>query len=96
MTVHNVHELLAQGDVWVSKGGAEHRIADMDADYCGNVIRFLERRADTLALDHALFAPNVPVSEIVPETREAIADPARWLANQPLMVALRKRVEVVA
>lgn len=40
--------LLSQDDVWIDAKGAHHEIANMDPTYCGNVLRFLERRAQTL------------------------------------------------
>ncbi|MFF8423862.1 hypothetical protein ACF07Y_01710 [Streptomyces sp. NPDC016566] len=81
--------LLNQDEVWQDAQDRRHRLDDMDPGYCGNVLRFLLRRADVV---FGTLADGLIVSA------ESLGrwdgeDAAAWLARQPLAVALRRRSE---
>ncbi|MFF5012940.1 tetratricopeptide repeat protein [Streptomyces sp. NPDC001165] len=81
--------LLNQDEVWQDAQDRRHRLDDMDPGYCGNVLRFLLRRADVVfeTLADGLVVSAESLGRWDGEDAEA------WLARQPLAVALRRRSE---
>lgn len=98
-------DVLNQGETWTDAAGTVHRIADMEAQYCRNVIAFLERRIDEitwvagLSLAHSCLPVEdtqayLSVTAAIDEEIERMhTDPLAWLANKPLIKALRQRAE---
>lgn len=97
--------VLDQDETWIDAAGTVHQIADMDASYCRNVIAFLQRRADEIAVVRGLTLANcrlpdedsaaylIVTESIDRETELLFADPAAWLNAKQLIKALRKRAQ---
>lgn len=81
--------LLNQDEVWQDGQDRRFRLADMDAGYCGNVLRFLLLQAD------GVFATLVDGLGVSPESlgRRDGEDAAAWLLREQLVVALHRRSE---
>jgi hypothetical protein len=97
--------VLDQAETWTDALGIEHRIADMEARYCRNVIAFLQRRADEITLVVGLSLCNVRLPDeatqaylsvtagIDAEIERMSADPVAWLNTKPLIKALQRRAD---
>jgi hypothetical protein len=97
--------LLDQDEVWVDAKGVAHQITEMEPGYCRNVIRFLEQRAEAIAHQIAAYTASVPLppidtvayddvsTSIAADTAAAMRNPLAWLAQAPLLVALRQRAD---
>jgi len=95
--------LLGQKKVWIDKQGVKHKVKDIDAGYAANIIRFLERRANSikfatdLAIIEEVSGPMGPGGDAANDALDAeidrlwAEDPKEWLHRQPLLVALNKR-----
>lgn len=74
--------LLAQSEHWIDKDGEVHRVPDIDHLYARNIIRYLKGFKNTLH-DGACSAGVAGRNE----------DADEWLERQPLVVALRERID---
>ncbi|GLY55342.1 hypothetical protein [Lentzea sp. NBRC 102530] len=101
----DVFDLLEQDEVWVDVHGTEHDISDMEPRYVGNVIRFMERKAQALINGYAwsmvkttsmpgadTHAFDVVTAAFGAELDEMYRDPVAWLRELPLMKALNERL----
>jgi hypothetical protein len=94
--------VIDQAETWTDINGIEHRLADMEPRYCRNVAAFLMRRADEIAFRYGLMLARVPLPDMdtvafdivdadIGRETELFVDPAAWLADKPLLKALRER-----
>jgi hypothetical protein len=98
-----VRAALYQGKKWTDRQGRVHAIATMDANYARNIIAFLQRQAEIM------YEGETAEWQFLPEPRgEMAADhfhegfswlletsPEEWLEEQPLVIALRKRLAII-
>lgn len=95
--------ILNQDTTWTDASGTVHQIADMEPRYCRNVVAFLERRVDQIAILRSLSMTRtrlpdedtqayLDVTGSIDREYERMADdPLAWLNDQPLLKALRVR-----
>ncbi|WP_309032530.1 hypothetical protein [Streptomyces alfalfae] len=95
-------DLLDQDEVWRDAQGTILRLDDMDPGYCGRVRAFCLRQADAVYdLIGMQAAAPTDMSESATDAFErafdeflnAGDDPDAWLADFPLLVALKHRSE---
>lgn len=100
-----IGSVLDQTEIWTANGHIV-KVADMDDRYRGNVVRWLERRAESLVWNYFtgqiatfLCGPLAPQGEMAFENISnaidrdedaALADPIAWLRSKPLVVELLK------
>lgn len=91
--------LFQQGEVWVDRADVEHRIAEMEPGYCRNVISFLHRRAQRIAMLAWIGYASVELPDedtvahmrVTGEMDRMVTDPVGWLDTLPLLEALARR-----
>jgi hypothetical protein len=87
-----IYLMLSQTETWVDGTGRPHLIENMSVRYKANVIAYLHRRANNLAVMYLAGAaleidvPHGPASIAVPE--ETTDNPHEWLSRTPLMMRL--------
>lgn len=92
-----------QSEWWLTKDSGWIRIADMATSHRHNAVRFLERRAATVA-DKAAWsdmislgdAPDDVVGSAMTEAEDRRRDPLAWLTSTPLYRALAHDMEMAA
>lgn len=90
---------LFQGETWTDATGTEHRIDEMSARYCRNVIAFLDRQAQRIAfaVGFAMASGPQPTGEAANDCFDAamadLDDPVRWLHGTTLVEALRRQAD---
>ncbi|MER6605871.1 hypothetical protein ABT282_08120 [Streptomyces sp. NPDC000927] len=100
--VPDLVELLDQDEIWVNANGERLRLDDMEPRYCGNVRALLMRNAGSY-LDHLMWSmtrgpgPSGDMAcdafdRAFDELLEASNDPETWMREQPLLVALARRI----
>jgi uncharacterized protein YaeQ len=97
--------VLDQDETWTDAAGTVHRISDMEARYCRNVIAFLRRRAEEIAFvrgetlcdvrlpDQDTHAYDAVAASLDEELRRLATDPVGWLNARPLIKALQQQAD---
>lgn len=95
--------VLDQGETWTDATGTTHRIAEMEARYCRNIVAFLQRQVDQITWVAGLAIVGVGLPDehtdaylsvtagIDAELERMHSDPAAWLNDKPLIKALLAR-----
>jgi hypothetical protein len=93
---------LEEEHLWIDSSGTRHEIATMDLRHCRNVHDYLMRNAHRIVNGlYTSVAFDVPPSgevaldafdAMVDELADATADPCAYLARQPLLQALERRL----
>ena len=93
-----------QGDRWCDRDGIDHPIGEMEPRYCSNVIQFLLRRVEALALYHGMgsaiiadlrekaFGPDDDDQWLDELWDQQMDDPVVWMMGTPLVKALVARI----
>jgi hypothetical protein len=95
-------ELLEQDKIWINRAGQRVKISRMEFQYAGNIVRWLQARAD-----HLKFAAELRwlgfIEMLNGEMARDVADhefalfmglrAEKWLRRRPLMHALQKRLD---
>jgi hypothetical protein len=99
----SIIDLLDQEEIWVDGQGVEHQITDMEPRYCANVVRFLLRQAEAIALAEDMAFLSVPMPDVDtvafdsvmfdPDDPHKTKNPQAWLMDHPLLHALSARAE---
>lgn len=90
---------LGQGQTWTTADGTELRIADMEPRHARNAYAYLMRRASRIQMRYAfVLLLSLPEhmgehaeEEVLRDLDRAADGPEAWLAEFPLLVALRER-----
>ncbi len=85
-----VQPFLAQTKVWKNVNNETILLSEIDARYAGNIVRFLDRKADELADKIDLVEVWVWAAMDAAGTPHRIEDPSNWMRGTSLYKALRK------
>lgn len=99
----NWTDLLGQNEIWCNADGQILRLDEMEPDYCARVRAFCLRQAEAAhaTLMYEMTLGPGPSGEVAQDAFEAEFDtleqagerPQEWLAQQDLLIALKRRSE---